>query len=141
MDNSEALESFEPKPGFSVADKPYYGNVITFSFNKEFAQRLQAALADANEARPFSDPLEAFHKEVDYYLNDSQADSEERDDFAVDYFQQIFTVTAVRQFALDLNNVLDGFLTQRKVSPALFTFVQKLNSCLHPPRKIGRSEY
>lgn len=130
MENETVV--FDPKPGFSLVK---YGDVFTFNFNAEFAQRLRNILADYHKNHKLQgQPL--------YFLNELKSTMEFAEDNAMDVaeqfvlerFEHVYTVLCKREFAQQLNQIFTQFLLQKRVSTALFSFIKQLEGALFPKR-------
>ncbi len=122
---------YEPKPGFSVAEKPY-GTVLTFNFNLEFARRLRNVLSTVNGKTKLRDPLAPFLSEMDFLLelSDTTDEPPEREDYLLNRFKHVFTISCDREFAFELSQLLSNFMVQQQVSPALVCFIKQLQGTL-----------
>lgn len=135
MDNTdiEGVEQFEPKPGFALVK---YGNIFTFNFNQEFAQRLNNILIDFQKNHGLQEPMLRFYKILAY-----GEDGDDADLFDVTRFHHVYTVSCEREFAQNLNQLLTNFLIQKRVSPALFSFAKQLEGALYPKRFDAKTRY
>lgn len=138
MDNSEVDRDYEPKPGFALVK---YGNVFTFNFNDEFAQRLKNVLADFHKNYTLTEPALAFFKNICYFLHLPAGEDIEHDLFNIDSYEHVYSVICEREFAQSLNQVLTNFLVQKRVSPALFSFAKQLEGALYPKRFDSKTRY
>lgn len=157
MDNEEAFVegvereihevTFEPKPGFDLVK---YGNVFTFNFNQEFAQRLRNVLADFHKNYKLQEPVAGFFRNLSSCMNSVYGDSlvhgddggrEAADLYVMERFQHVYTVVCEREFAQNLNQVISQFLVQKRVSPALFSFAKQLEGALYPKRFDPKTRY
>lgn len=139
MDNTEGVEQFEPKPGFALVK---YGNVFTFNFNQEFAQRLNNILVDFHKNHGLQEPMLGFYKTLAYYMElPTGEDTDEADLFDIARFHHVYTVACEREFAQTFNQVLTNFLVQKRVSPALFSFAKQLEGALYPKRFDAKTRY
>jgi hypothetical protein len=127
MENT-AFEQREPRPGFSISEKPY-GDVLAFNFNLEFAQRLRNVLNDLDKAKRLQEPQSAFLRELNYLLDEADdAEPEERGEFLLNRFNHVFMVGCTRDFGYAFAELLGVFVVGKNVSPALFSFVKQFQA-------------
>jgi len=140
MENEEYTNTFEPKPGFDLVK---YGNVFTFNFNQEFAQRLRNILADFHRNYNLQEPLAGFYRNLISYMEAPTGDDAEptNDLYTIDRFQHVFSVICEREFVQNLNQMLTQFLVQKRVSPAMFSFAKQLEGALYPKRFDVKTRY
>lgn len=136
MENEEVVE-FEPKPGFDLVK---YGNVFTFNFNQEFAQRLKNVLADFHKNYKLQEPVAGFFNDLNECM-DLPGKTEPRELYLMNRFQHVYSVVCEREFVQNLNQVLTNFLIQKRVSPALFSFAKQLEGALYPKRFDTKTRY
>ena len=136
MENDEVyVNTFEPQPAFDLVK---YGNVFTFNFNQEFAQRLRNILADCDKSYGLQGQVGIFFKMVRKLLDMPDVDTGAPTQFILQRFQHVFTTVCERDFAQNLNQVLSQFLVQKRVSPAMFSFAKQLEGALYPKRFDSR---
>jgi hypothetical protein len=156
MDNEELMNeqvTFEPKPGFDLVK---YGNVFTFNFNQEFAQRLRNILVDCERNQGLRGQILLFFKMLRHQITleehiggipseDFLGELSEADptpfQFVLQRFQHVFAVVCEREFVQSLNQLLTQFLVQKRVSPALFSFAKQLEGALYPKRYDYKTRY
>ena len=138
MDNESFDREYEPKPGFALVK---YGNVFTFNFNEEFAQRLKNVLADFHKNVSLQEPVLGFFKNLGYFMNLPAGEDSENDLYTIDKYEHVYSVLCEREFAQNLNQVLTSFLVQNRVSPALFSFAKQLEGALYPKRFDSKTRY
>lgn len=61
--------------------------------------------------------------------------------FILERFQYVFVVVCEREFVQTLNQLLTQFLVQKRVSPALFSFIKQLEGALYPKRHEYKTRY
>lgn len=130
---SDRDSPFEPKPGFDLVK---YGNVFTFNFNQEFAQRLRNILADFHKNHTLQGQILRLFKRLQNLIEplDEQRTNDDVAEFLCERFQHVYIIVGERDFAMNLNQVLTQFLVQKRVSPALFSFARQLEGALFPKR-------
>jgi hypothetical protein len=145
MDNEEFNEqvtfeqvTFEPKPGFDLVK---YGNVFTFNFNQEFAQRLNNVLADCHRNDLIQSQVLCFFKRLRNVMDLPNEDPGWATQFILERFQHVFTVVCEREFVKTLNQLMTQFLVQKRVSPAMFSFIKQLEGALYPKRFDPKTSY
>lgn len=142
MENDEldrGEDKFEPKPGFDLVK---YGNVFTFNFNQEFAQRLKNIMADFHKNFKLQEPCLSFFKNLTFLMELPSGQKEPSNLYIIERFQHVYTVVCERDFCQNLNQVLTThFLVQKRVSPALFSFAKQLEGALYPKRFDAKTRY
>jgi hypothetical protein len=138
MDNSEIVGEYEPKPGFALVK---YGNVFTFNFNEEFAQRLKNVLADFHKNFTLQEPILGFFKTLCFFMHLPAGEDLACDLYNIDKYEHVYSVICEREFTQNLNQVLTNFLVQKRVSPALFSFAKQLEGALYPKRFDPKTRY
>src|SRR5581483_3746314 len=100
MENTEVVErEYEPKPGFALVK---YGNVFTFNFNNEFAQRLKNILADFHKNNALKEPILDFFKSLSDLMNLPAGELVEHDLYIIDRYEHVYTCICEREFAQSL---------------------------------------
>lgn len=136
--NENTVENYEPKPGFSLVK---YGNVFTFNFNTEFAQRLKNVLADFQKSSSLEEPVLGFFKNLSFHLQLPAGEKVPENLYILNKFDYVYSVTCERKFAQSLNQVMSGFLVERRVSPALYSFTKQLEGALYPQRFSSKTRF
>lgn len=131
-------QEYEPKPGFSLVK---YGNVFTFNFNTEFAQRLKNVLADFQKNQTLEEPVLGFFKNLAYHMQLPAGEKVKESLYILDKFDYVYSVVCERKFAQSLNYIMTNFLSQKRVSPALFSFTKQLEGALYPQRFNSKTRY
>lgn len=139
MENEDRVEgTFEPQPAFDLVK---YGNVFTFNFNQEFAQRLRNVLADCDRTHGLQGQIACFFKMTRKLLDMPEIETGVPAQFILYRFQHVFTAVCERDFIQNFNQVLTQFLIQKRVSPALFSFAKQLEGALYPKRFDSKTRY
>jgi len=129
MDNESMERPYVIKPGFSLVK---YGNVLAFNFNLEFAQRFKNVLADYHKNFGLKEPLLPFFTELCFHLDLPAGVETDNPLFVIERFDHVFSVSCDKKFAISLNDTLNQFLIEKRVSTALFCFAKQLEGCLFP---------
>lgn len=137
-DTAVTVNCYEPKPGFSLVK---YGDVLTFNFNTEFAQRLKNVLADLQKNQNLEESVAGFFKNLCYYLQLPAGERVKDKLYTIIKFDYVYSVICERKFAQNLNHVMTNFLVERRVSPALFSFTKQLEGALYPQRFNAKTRY
>jgi hypothetical protein len=138
MDTDTVEPTYEPKPGFSLVK---YGNVFTFNFNTEFAQRLKNVLADFQKNQTLEEPVLGFFKNLSLHLQLPAGEKVKENLYILTKFDYVYSVICERKFAQSLNHIMSSFLVEKRVSPALFSFTKQLEGALYPQRFNAKTRY
>lgn len=138
MDETDNAHYYEPKPGFSLVK---YGDVFTFNFNTEFAQRLKNVLADFQKNQSLEESVTGFYKTLCFYLQLPGGERVKDKLYTIVKYDYVYSVVCEREFVRSLNHVMTSFLVERRVSPALFSFTRQLEGALYPQRFNAKTRY
>lgn len=119
----ETAERFEWKPGFSLIK---YGSVYTLNCNREFAQRFSNVLRDCN-----NEAVSKLAEDLKYCLDSKENTVDpESSEYMLSKFSHVFLLTCNKDYMQRLNAVVQNFLVENRVSPALYSFSQQLDGYL-----------
>lgn len=128
------MENTEYKPGYSLIK---YGHILTLNFNKEFSERLYHVLSDHLKANPANKEVAVFTKSLGSLMDASdsiQTLDDDNDNWVIMRLEHVYSVNFQKELAMKINTIFTEFLTQHRVSPALFSFAKQLAGYVFPKR-------
>lgn len=117
---------YEPNPAFNLTK---YGKIVVLNFNQQFAKKFRNILNDSSIK--LDESATGLLQSLNFHLGTVEAPAKS-ERFVLDRFQYVFNMTCERDFGRELHKVLYNFLTDNRISPAMFSFVKQFEACLYP---------